>query len=105
MADTRPIRADSNGRDIVTGRFVAGNRLAVGNRAPRKTAIFRAALFRAISPSDFREILQALVTAAKRGESWAIRECLKYLVGNPADVELSQRLTILEMHLTEGDNR
>jgi len=102
MNDNEPIPAVSDGKDITTGRFTAGNRCARGNAAPRKAATFRAKLFRCVSPTDFRAIVKKLVDEAQAGQPWAIKLALQYLCGNSADVELHERLVILETTLTKG---
>jgi hypothetical protein len=102
MSD-EPLPAVCDGRNLVSGRFSRGNSFARGNAAPRRVAAFRAALFNCIRQADFREIVQALVTAAKAGEPWAVKECLRYLCGSSADVELHQRLLVLETHLTKSE--
>ena len=103
MSDNLPIPAVSDGRHIVSGRFGVGNQCAKGNVTPRKAATFRAKLFRCVSPTDFREIVQKLVEEAKAGQPWAIKLALQYLCGNSADVELHERLLILETTLTERE--
>jgi hypothetical protein len=102
MNDNEPIPAVYDGQDAVTGRFMAGNRCARGNSTPRKTAVFRAKLFRCVTPTDFRAIVQKLVEEAKAGQPWAVKLALQYLVGRAEDVELYERLLILETTLTEG---
>ena len=100
MSEENPLQPVSDGRSIVTGQFIPGNQCA-GERDPRKAASFRAKLFKAVSPSDFRQIIAALVERAKSGDMAAIKLCLQYLCGNAADVELHQRLLVLETVLTE----
>jgi hypothetical protein len=101
MSDDVPIPPVSDGRDLTTGRFTPGNQAATGNAVPRKAATFRAKLFRCVSPTDFREIVQKLVEEAKAGEPWAVKLALQYLVGRSEDVEMHERLLILETTLTE----
>jgi hypothetical protein len=101
MSEENPLQPVSDGRNIVTGRFTPGNQAAKGNAVPRKAATFRAKMFRCVSPTDFREIVRKLVEKAKAGEPWAIKLALQYLCGNSADVELHERLLILETTLTE----
>ena len=96
-----PVPAVYDGQDVVTGRFTAGNQCAKGNATPRKAAVFRARMFRSVSPSDFRDIVQKLVEEAKAGQPWAIKLALQYLVGRSEDVEMHERLLILETTLTE----
>jgi hypothetical protein len=88
-------------KELVTGRFTAGNQCAKGNATPRKAATFRAKLFRCVTPADFRGIVEKLVEEAKAGQPWAIKLALQYLVGRSEDVEMHERLLILETTLTE----
>jgi len=90
-----------DGKEVVTGRFARGNQCAKGNTAPRKAATFRANLFRCVTPADFRGIVQRLVEEAKAGQPWAIKLAMQYLVGRAEDVELHERLLILETTITE----
>jgi hypothetical protein len=101
MSDDVPISTVSDGKDLVTGRFAAGNQCARGNATPRKTARFRAKLFSCVSPADFRAIVRKLVEAAQNGEPWATKLCLQYLVGPSENVELYERLLILETTIQE----
>jgi hypothetical protein len=101
MSDENPLQPVSDGKDLVTGRFAAGNQCAKGNAVPRKAATFRAKLFRCVTPADFRAIVQKLVEEAKAGEPWAMKLALQYLVGRSEDVEMHERLLILETTLTE----
>ena len=103
MTDNELLPAVYDGRDVVNGRFASGNQAAKGNAAPRKAATFRAKLFRCVSPADFREIVEKLVEQAKAGEPWAVKLALQYLVGHSEDVELHERLLILETTLTTRD--
>jgi len=102
MSDCKePIPAVCDGKDLVSGRFAAGNQCAKGNATPRKAATFRAKLFRCVTPADFRAIVQKLVEEAKAGQPWAMKLALQYLVGRSEDVEMHERLLILETTLTE----
>jgi hypothetical protein len=102
--DIERLPAVCDGKDVMTGRFAAGNKCAKGNATPRKAATFRAKLFRCVTPADFRAIVQKLVAEAKAGQPWAIKLALQYLVGRAEDVEMHERLLILETVLTERDN-
>ena len=104
MSDSNePLPAVYDGKNLVTVRFAPGNQCAKGNATPRKAATFRAKLFRSITPTDFRDIVQKLVEEAKGGQPWAIKLALQYLVGRAEDVELHERLLILETTLTERE--
>ena len=94
--------AVSDGHDTQTGRFLPGNRAARGNVTPRRTASFRAALFRAVSPSDFRAVVGKLIEQAKSGEPWAVKLALQYLAGRSEDIELTERLMVLERTIKQG---
>ena len=72
MTQEKPPTADSGGRDS-HGRFTPGNRASRGNTTARKTTMFRARLFSAVSAADFTEIIQRLLREAKGGESWAVK--------------------------------
>jgi len=89
------------GKDSKTGRFLAGNKLARGNPSPRKVSAFRASLFSCVTASDFRLIVNKLVEEAQKGEPWAVKLALSYLCGKGEDVELHQRLMVLESTITE----
>jgi hypothetical protein len=95
MPQENPPTAVSDGRDQ-RGRFLPGNRVSKGNVLARKAATFRAKLFHAVSYDDFAEIVQRLLQEAKSGESWAVKLTLEYLIGQPRDIELEERLQKLE---------
>jgi hypothetical protein len=88
---------ESGGRDAGVrdsgGRFAAGNSGGPGNPFARQAAQLRAALYEAVTADDIREIARALITQAKAGERWAIRELLDRIVGRPTvavDVEVAE---------------
>jgi len=101
MSDETALIPVSDGQDPTTGRFLPGNRAAKGNATPRKTARFRNALLSCVTPQDFREVVQALMTAAKSGDVSAAKLFLQYVVGTPGDVEMHERLIVLERTLTQ----
>jgi len=102
MNDNEPIPAVYDGKNVATGRFTSGNQCAKGNAVPRKAAQFRAKMYRSVSSADFADIVRRLVEEAKAGQPWAVKLALQYLVGRAEDLELSERLLILETTLTEG---
>lgn len=102
MGEKEPIPAVSDGRDIATGRFTPGNQCSRGNAVTRKAAAFRAKMFRCVSTADFADIIRKLVEEAKGGQPWAIKLALQYLAGRSEDVELHERLLILETTFVEG---
>ena len=96
----RPISNGASGRDRdhVTGRFAPGNQIARGRTHPvsRRVKRLRAELLRAITPRDIREVVEALVGEAKRGNIAAARELLNRALGPAEAVDLLERLELLE---------
>ena len=90
------------GRNMTTGQFVRGNQCAKGNAVTRKAAAFRGKMFRCVSTADLADIVRQLVQEAKAGKPWAVKLALQYLVGRSEEVELHERLMILETTLVEG---
>lgn len=94
------VATGDNGRDA-GGRFTTGNRFASGNPAHKRAAELRSALLNAVSPTDLKEIVAALVAAAKRGDTVAAREVLDRVLGRPAQADVLARLESLETALAE----
>ena len=94
MSET-PLQTDSDGRGP-DGRFRPGNRISKGNSVARKAGQFRAKLFSSVKAADFRAIIQQLVQEAMAGRPWAVKLVLEYLIGQPRDVDLEERLENLE---------
>lgn len=90
-----PSPAESNGRDQ-SGRFAPGNKLGRGNPLARRAQKLRSAMFEAVSDRDVRQILAALVNAAKNGDTIAAREVLDRTIGKAAQTDVLQRLEALE---------
>ena len=76
------LKPSPNGRDT-RGRFAPGNGGGPGNPHARSVARFKAALVEAVSEEDIREVAAVLITNAKAGERWAVRELLDRLIGRP----------------------
>ena len=93
------------GRNPQTGRFTPGNKLARGNAAARKVARFRASMFAAVKAGDVKAIVVELLARARAGESWAVKLALEYLCGPPRDVDLDERLTVLEQTILGKGNQ
>lgn len=90
----------SNGKDPKTGRFLPGNKLGTGGDpfAAKKTQ-FRTVLVEAMTPAEMRKIVTSLLRAAKKGESWAVKEVFDRMLGKPKEhIELDAelRLTLTE---------
>jgi hypothetical protein len=90
-----PLGTGSNGRDQRSGRFLAGNKAAVGrvNRQARLRSLF----YDCVTDDDFREVVAVLVREAKAGDAVAIRELLTRLIGRPGeDADHAERIEQLE---------
>ena len=83
MAENGPLL---NGKSSKTGKFLAGNQLARGRSNPYAKAltVWRAELYAAIEPGDIRCVIRKLITEARNGRGWAIRELLDRCFGKPA---------------------
>ena len=90
--DTAPSTNGDNGlaetRDS-KGRFLPGNPGGPGNPQARNVGTWRAALADAVSAEDMAEVARKLVTAAKKGAPWAVKELFDRCLGKPhVQVEL-----------------
>ena len=94
MSD-QPSPTASNGRGA-NGKFGPGNRYAKGNPFAKRVARLRAALFKAVTPADLRDVLASLLKQAKAGDVASIKELLQRLLGPPEAVDLMERLDALE---------
>jgi hypothetical protein len=101
-ADTPLPAVFNGGKDPANGRFLPGNRLAVGNNLGKKTSRFRSLLFRAVTDEDFAEVTRQLIVKARQGERWACQLLLSYLCGSPETI-LNDRLLILERLILRGE--
>jgi hypothetical protein len=78
------------------GRFALGNKGGPGNPYAARVGRWRAIMTEAVTDDDMRAVVAALVAAAKRGESWAVREVFDRTVGKPVEADLVARLEQLE---------
>lgn len=90
-----PLPNGENGRDT-GGRFAKGNRGGPGNPLAAKVARLRASLVAAVKPKDLRDVIAALVTAAKAGDTQAAKLLLDRVCGPAASLDLELRLSELE---------
>jgi hypothetical protein len=74
------------GKDPVTGRFVAGNRLSRGNPHFRTLAANRSAILKVVGPEQVEQLTRALLCRALDGDLDAARVLLSYSVGRPGGV-------------------
>lgn len=97
-----PSTNGANGRGeerTAGGRFAPGNRGGPGNPHARRVAKLRAALFKAVTPADLREVAAALLAQAKAGDVASIKELLQRLLGPPIEADMIERLDELERRL------
>jgi hypothetical protein len=88
------------GRDA-RGRFASGNKGGPGNPYAARVGRWRAIMTEAVTDDDMRAVVAALVAAAKRGESWAVKEVFDRTVGKPVEADLIARLEVLEQAMSE----
>ncbi len=80
MTTQPPTRNGRNGRDAF-GRFAKGNAGGPGNPHAAQVGQLRRALLDAVSGSDLRAIIAALIAKAKDGDTAAAREVLDRCLG------------------------
>lgn len=80
------------------GRFVAGNKAAVGRRAKHAEHVgkLRTAMLAAMTPNAVLTIMATLEAEAERGNLVAIKEYLDRAVGKPLPLDVVERLEQLE---------
>lgn len=77
-------------RDQKTGRFLVGNTCATGNPYAKRVNELRTALMDAVGAGDVRDVIRAMVDAAKGGDVQAARLLLDRTVGaTPVDLNVS----------------
>ena len=84
--------APKNGRDPKTGQFVEGWKGGPGNPNNGKVLALRRALLATVTEQDVKDVIAKLVSMAKKGDRFAIRELLDRTLGKPKssiDVQLS----------------
>ena len=73
-----PTPNGSLGRDLVSGRFTAGNPGGPGNPYARRVAAMRTQLLDAVDSDGIAEVARAMLAAAKAGDTAAARLVLSY---------------------------
>ena len=76
--------AEHDGR----GRFLPGNRAAVGRGNPNAARVnaCRSALAHTVTEADLRAVIAKLVERTKAGERWAVCELLDRCLGKPTQM-------------------
>lgn len=91
MSDATPATRHPQSPDHrADGRFAPGNRAALnrGNPHAAKVMAWRGALADAVTPDDIRAVVLRLVSEAKAGEGWAVRELLDRTIGPSGRAEV-----------------
>ncbi len=93
----RPLANGGDGRDG-HGRFLPGNRAAVGRGNPHADRVhaWRNALAATVTGDDLRAVIAKLVERAKAGERWAVCELLDRCLGKP-DQALEASVAVPEL--------
>ena len=86
-----------SGRDLVSGRFTAGNPGGPGNPYARRVAAMRTQLLDAVDSDGIAEVARAMLAAAKAGDTAAARLVLSYAVGPPLPAADPDRLDANEL--------
>jgi len=84
------------------GRFVNGNPGGPGNPLAAHVAALRKALFDAVTPQALKDVVKALLGAAKAGDVQAAKLLLTYTLGRPLESDLLERLETLEAAYAGG---
>jgi len=92
-----PTPNGSLGRDLVSGRFTAGNPGGPGNPYARRVAAMRTQLLDAVDSDGIAEVARAMLAAAKAGDTAAARLVLSYAVGPPLPAADPDRLDASEL--------
>jgi hypothetical protein len=72
-----------NGKNPKTGRFLPGNKAGKGNPNHKKVADHRQTMLSTVTEEDTREVIRALIAAARDGVPWAVKEFLDRMIGKP----------------------
>jgi len=104
MTGQPPSPNGADGRDLKTGRFVAGNRGGPGNPFASKVARLKSALLESVDEQDVRDVIASLVHQAKNGDTVAAMFLLDRALG-PAKEEPEEPpvdVKELVLHCLEG---
>ena len=100
MSET-PSPNGANGGRGAGGRFARGNAGGPGNPYAAKVAELRKAALEAVTATDMREVVAALLVKAKTGDVPAVRELMERTLGKVQEADLMERLEQLEQALAK----
>lgn len=95
-----------NSNQDVLGRFVKGNKAAVGRNPSARTLKRQKSLDAIILSTRVEDVLAiwaATLTEAKAGEPWAIKFVLEFLFGNAIERENAERLDDLQSLICQSE--
>jgi hypothetical protein len=95
-----PSANGDNGKDP-QGKFAPGNKYGRGNPHAARVSKLRAALLKAVKPTDIKAVIKKLLEQAKGGDADAMKELLDRSIGRPVETDLIERLERLEQLLEE----
>ena len=95
MGTETPSTTGAIGRDS-SGRFAPGNSLARGNPYARRVAKLRSAMLDAVSEEDMRDVIGAMLSKAKEGDTAAARILLDRCLGPSEASDVLERVEQLE---------
>ena len=78
------------------GRFLPGTTPGPGNPYAKRVGQLRSALLNAVSEDDMREIIEALVAKARKGDIAAARTLFDRVLGKSVESDLIERIERLE---------
>lgn len=104
-----PLRNGTNGRDLRSGKFSAGNQFAKGRGNPfaRRCADLRRIMLEELTDADMRSIIRKLIAKAKKGDLRSAREVLNRSAGKPISLDPKEPLQLddEERQLIRADAR
>lgn len=105
MAKRSPSPAEPNGRDT-KGRFQQGNKAGKGNPNAARAQQLRHAMLAAVTTKDIRDVIRAMVRAAKNGDAQAAKLVLDRSLGPVTEkmelaLEHSGQIVMVEIPQTE----
>lgn len=87
------------------GKFRPGNRAGKGNPLGGRVARLRSALIQAIDEKDIEKIVKGLIEAAKSGDVAAAKLVFAYVLGQPLQADIIERIENLEAVVADRGRR
>ena len=100
MVAPLPSPHEGNGRDE-HGKFSYGNKCARGNPLAGRAMQLRAELLAVLTPEAIHQVAERLLERALKGNLKAIAETLDRSIGKASQMEVIERVELLEARLAE----